>query len=251
MNRPDTQTIGENLTAVEQHGESAAFRSLKSCFGGLKGTRQPRESVWWPQGINRGRSIRYTAPTQNRSAAAANCSWLCSHLVQQSVANVIRSLRTKAAFGKQRLFDVNAPSSPLEAAPSRMHQTQMMGTIQSNILDSRLLNETRTSLHLPQMHQSVHVQRHFSKNCLCHRCKNPLVAFFFFFCTSPRGSWEKTAMVVSVPLHAHAQCVPVHVTASAVNLGHRIRTDAGQQRPLFSVCAFHLVVPKCRSYGYT
>lgn len=103
MNWPDTHTIGENPTAAERHRESAAFLSLKSCFGGLNGTRQPRVSVWWLRGINRGSSIRYTAPTQNRSAAAANCSRLCSQLVQQSVANVIRSLRTKAAFGKQRL----------------------------------------------------------------------------------------------------------------------------------------------------
>lgn len=45
MNRPDTHTIGENLTAAEQRRESAAFLSLKRCFGGLKGTRQPRVSV--------------------------------------------------------------------------------------------------------------------------------------------------------------------------------------------------------------
>lgn len=77
---------------------------------------------------------------------------------------------------------------------------------------------------LPQMHQNMHVQHKFSDYQLS----------------------------LSVFLSLHTVSVPVHVTASAVNLGHRVCTDAGQQRPLFSVRAFHLVAPKSRGgYGYT
>lgn len=124
----------------------------------------------------------------------------------------------------------------------------MMGTFQSNILDSRLpLSQTRPLLRRPQMRHSVHVQ-HFSKKCSCHRCENPLVAFFFLFCFAPLG--RKLRWLLAF-LSLHTLSIPVHVTASAVNLGHRVRTNAGQQRPLFSVCAFHLVAPKSRGYGDT
>lgn len=149
---------------------------------------------------------------------------------------MIRSLWTKAAFGKQRLFDVNAPSSPLEAAPSRMHQTQMMGTIQSNILDSRLLNETRTSLHLPQMHQSVHVQRHFSKNCLCHRCKNPLVAFFFFLHLAKRLLGEnRYGCQRSSPCTRSVRSSARYCICSESGPPHPYRRRA-TKAPLFRVC---------------
>lgn len=45
VNRPDTSTMGTNLTAAEQRQERPAPLRLKRCFGGPEGTRQPRVSV--------------------------------------------------------------------------------------------------------------------------------------------------------------------------------------------------------------
>lgn len=98
MSRPDTHTIRRKPDRSRAAPGRRRFSVAKEVF-------------WWPEGKqpapggpsdDHGESIeavQYVTPRRPRTdpRPAANCSRLCSQLVQQPVANAIRSLRNKSS----------------------------------------------------------------------------------------------------------------------------------------------------------